>query len=100
MQKTESFPSIHTRCYSYNGQICSLYEIGQSLSHIHLSKIVKSLQAQGYPVESLEFYEYGNSDTLRHLFIKLKGEENLIPYFQLEKEIWLAIIKELVASIQ
>ncbi len=97
MQDTEPFPSIHTRCYSYNGEICSLYEIGQSLSRTHLSKIVKSLQAQGYPIKSIEFYEYGKSDTLRHLFVKLKGQEPQ-PYFQLDRDLWLAIISELANS--
>lgn len=97
MQKTELFPSIHTRRYSYNGQICSLYEIGRSLSRPRLDGIVKVLQSQGHPVESLEFYEYGNSDTLRHLFVKLKGQEPQ-PYFQLDRDLWLAIICELANS--
>lgn len=95
MQDTEYFPSIHTRCYPYNGQICSLYEIGSNLSHTHLSKIVKSLQSQGYPISSLEFYEYGKSNALRHLFIKLEGKEKSVPYFLLNRELWLAIISEL-----
>lgn len=98
MPETESFPSIHTRRYLLNGRVCSLYEIGRSLSRPHLGEIVRALQFQGYPIESLEFYEYGEADTLRHLFVKLKGQEPQ-PYFQLDRDLWLAIISELVKRV-
>ena len=98
MQETAPFPSIHTRCYLLNGRVCSLYEIGRSLSRSRLDGVVKALHSQGHPIESLEFYEYGDSDTLRHLFVKLEGQEVPIPYFQLEKKVWQMIVKELVAS--
>lgn len=97
MQESDHFPSIHVRRYLHSGHLCSLYEIGRSLSRSHLSETVKALQSQGYPIESLEFYEYGDSDTLRHLFVKLKGQEAL-PYFQLEEEVWQMIVKKLAAS--
>lgn len=97
IQETEPFPSIHVRCYRCNGRMCSLYEIGRSLSRTRLDRLVSTLQSQGCPVESLQFYEYGDSDSLRHLFVKLEGEEPQ-PYFQLEKGIWQMIVKELVAS--
>lgn len=98
MPETESFPSIHTRRYLLNGRVCSLYEIGRSLSRSRLDGVVKALQSQGHLVESLEFYEYGDSDTLRHLFVKLKGQEPQ-PYFQLDRDLWLAIISELVKRV-
>lgn len=97
MQESDHFPSIHARRYLYGGQLCSLYEIGCSLSRPHLGEVVRALQSQGYPIESLEFYEYGNSDTLRHLFVKLKDQTPL-PYFQLDRNLWLAIIRELTKS--
>lgn len=97
MQESDHFPSIHVRRYLHDGHLCSLYEIGRSLSRSHLSETIKALQSQGYPIESLEFYEYGDSDTQRHLFVKLKGQESL-PYFQLDRDLWLAIIHKLVKA--
>lgn len=98
MQETEPFPSIHVRCYHFNGRICSLYEIGRSMSRPLLDRLVSTLQSQGCPVESLQFYEYGDSDSLRHLFIKLEGQEAPVPYFQLDRDLWLVIISELTKS--
>ena len=96
MQETEPFLSIHTRCYRCNGRMCSLYKIGRSLSRTHLDRLVSTLKSQDHPIESLEFYEYGNSDTPRHLFVKLEGKETPVPYFRLEKEIWQMTVKELL----
>lgn len=98
MQESDHFPSIHVRRYLHCGKLCSLYEIGRSLSRSHLDGVIKALQSQGYPIESLEFYEYGEADTLRHLFVKLEGQEPQ-PYFQLDRDLWLAIVSELVKRI-
>lgn len=92
MKESESFVSIHDHRYTFDGHLCSLYEIGRKLSSSQLRKITESLRAQGLPIESLEFYEYGQSDTLRHLFVKCIGQEELIPYFQLGEKTWESII--------
>ena len=80
--------------------MCSLYEIGRSLSRARLDRLVSTLHSQGCPIESLEFYEYGDSDTFRHLFVKLEEQEVPVPYFQLEKGVWQMIVKELLVSIR
>lgn len=98
MKESERFISIHDRCYSLDGHIYSLYEIGRELSSLQLREIAESLRAQGLPIESLEFYEYGDSDTLRHLFVKCIDSRDKIPYFQLDKEIWESMVKEILKS--
>lgn len=88
MKESERFISIHDHRYSLDGHLYSLYEIGRKLSSLQLCKIAETLRAQGLPIESLDFYEYGDSDTLRHLFVKCIDSGDWIPYFQLDKEIW------------
>lgn len=100
MKKSGSFISIHDHRYSYDGRLYSLYEIGCKLSSLQLRKITESLRAQGLPIESLEFYEYGQSDTLRHLFVKWINQNELIPYFQLDKDVWGSIVKGILNYIE
>ena len=47
-------------------------------------------------VEELEFYEYAPTDTMRHLFVRMEGEAESIPYFMLDKECWSEIVDALL----
>lgn len=92
-----AFPSIHDRRYMHNGHLCSIFEIGSSLPARNMKLIINQLKAQGIPVRRLEFYEYGPSDVMRHLFVWMEGETTSIPYFQLNSDYWKAIV-ELIVS--
>ena len=96
MTSSHSFPSLHDCVYEHQGRKCSLYEIGALLSNSRLSQIALALQSKGFPIEKLEFYEYGKADSLRHLFIKMKDKKKSIPYFQLDIVFWNAIIEEIL----
>ncbi len=47
-------------------------------------------------MEELEFYEYAPTDTMRHLFVRMEGEAESIPYFMLDKECWSEIVDALL----
>ena len=78
MSRLKDFPSIHDRIHTgYSNALHSLYEIGRNLSE-------------------LEFYEYAPTDTMRHLFVRMEGEAESIPYFMLDKECWSEIVDALL----
>lgn len=95
MSLFEEFPSIHHRIYPCGNSFCSLYEIGRSLSGKDLRDIITQVNAKGYQIERLEFYEYAPMDTMRHLFVKMRNETESVPYFMLDKTCW----KEIVSAI-
>lgn len=96
MATHDSFPSLHARLYTQDGEAKSLYEIGKGLTHKQLQRIAHTLRAQGYPVDKIEFYEYGAADTLKHLFIWMEGMKEPIPYFELDEQLWKAMVKEII----
>ena len=84
MSRLKDFPSIHDRIHTgYSNALHSLYEIGRNLSDKDR-------------VEELEFYEYAPTDTMRHLFVRMEGEAESIPYFMLDKECWSEIVDALL----
>lgn len=97
-QKDYKFPSLHAKQYLYQGRVCSIYEIGCQLSAKELQQIVNNLKEQGYPIERLEFFEYGPSDTLQHLFVWQQDKNEGIPYFQLDVLYWQAIVKSITKN--
>ena len=90
-----NFPSLHARIYRYGDQLYSLYEIGQSLSTRQMQQLIAALHQKGLAIESLEFFEYGPSNTLRHLFVRIKGQSEAMPYFQLNPDDWRILVEEL-----
>lgn len=96
MTTSEDFPSLHARIYECGEHICSLYEIGRELSSEDIRHIITRVNAKGYGIEKLEFYEYAPSDSMRHLFVKIKGEKETKPYFMLDKVCWKTIVEELL----
>ena len=59
-------------------------------------EVIARVRAKGYRVEELEFYEYAPTDTMRHLFVRMEGEAESIPYFMLDKECWSEIVDALL----
>lgn len=96
--KDKDFPSLHAPQYLHQGHLCSIYEIGCRLSAKDLQKIIHDLNAQGYPIKRLEFFEYGPSDTLRHLYVWLQDSNEGIPYFQLDLSYWQAIVRTITKN--
>lgn len=96
MKFSDDFPSIHDSLYEYNGRRCTLFEIGHSMSSMQLKRIIQLLNKQGIPIESLNFYEYGRSDALRHLFVMMKGSDEEILYFMLDKDVWRRMVRVLL----
>ena len=93
MSRLKDFPSIHDRIHTgYSNALHSLYEIGRNLSDKERQEVIARVRAKGYRVEELEFYEYAPTDTMRHLFVRMEGEAESIPYFMLDKECWSEIV--------
>ena len=91
MSRLKDFPSIHDRIHTgYSNALHSLYEIGRNLSDKERQEVIARVRAKGYRVEELEFYEYAPTDTMRHLFVRMEGEAESIPYFMLDKECWVS----------
>ena len=97
MSQFTGFPSIHDHLYGDGNHLCSLYEIGRSLSDKELQKVIARVRVKGYRVKKLEFYEYAPSDSMRHLFVRMEDEAESIPYFMLDKKCWSEIVKEIAA---
>ena len=96
MSRLKDFPSIHDRIHTgYSNALHSLYEIGRNLSDKERQEVIARVRAKGYRVEELEFYEYAPTDTMRHLFVRMEGEAESIPYFMLDKECWSEIVDEM-----
>ena len=97
MSRLKDFPSIHDRIHTgYSNALHSLYEIGRNLSDKERQEVIARVRAKGYRVEELEFYEYAPTDTMRHLFVRMEGEAESIPYFMLDKECWSEIVDALL----
>ena len=97
MSRLKDFPSIHDRIHTgYSNALHSLYEIGRNLSDKERQEVIARVRAKGYRVEELEFYEYAPTDTMRHLFVRMEGEGECIPYFMLDKECWSEIVDALL----
>ena len=99
MNTPEEYPSIHRRLSPYQGRPSTLFEIVKALPSKQLKQIISHLNAQGIAIEKIFVYEYGAADTLRHLFVRMKGADEDIPYFMLDKKVWNIIVKEILQTI-
>lgn len=97
MNTSEEYPSIHRRLYPYQGRQCTLFEIVKALPSNQQKQIISHLKAQGIAVEDISVYEYGSADTLRHVFVRMKGADEDIPYFMLDKDVWNQIVTLIVS---
>lgn len=100
MPSYKEFPSLHARIYRRGIGLYSLYELGRQLSRRQMQQLIHLLNEKGFPIEELEFFEYGPSDSLRHLFVKMRGTKEAIPYFQLSPECWQAIVEQILCISQ
>ena len=81
MSRLKDFPSIHDRIHTgYSNALHSLYEIGRNLSDKERQEVIARVRAKGY----------------RHLFVRMEGEAESIPYFMLDKECWSEIVDALL----
>ncbi len=89
--------SLNQKQFKMNGRMCSLYEIGKNMSDVQLQQVAHALNEKGMDVIRIEFYEYTDNDTMRHLLLTMKDGRKL-RYFELEKEMIEQVFMEIVAE--
>ena len=98
MSRLKDFPSIHDRIHNLTPAFFVQHKIRNAFRFAFhpYKQMSHGVRAKGYRVEELEFYEYAPTDTMRHLFVRMEGEAESIPYFMLDKECWSEIVDALL----